>query len=56
LRLIKLGVVDPAPIASQWVAVIKGLGFVLAILALAASLRRLPADDDAKLGRYENGE
>lgn len=30
---------DPAPIPSGWVAVIKGIGFVLAILALIGSLR-----------------
>ena len=33
---------DPAPIPSEWVAVIKGVGFALAILTLVASLRRLP--------------
>ena len=33
---------DPAPIASEWVAVIKGAGLALSILALIASLRRLP--------------
>jgi hypothetical protein len=31
---------DPAPISSAWVAVIKGLGFALAILALVGSLKR----------------
>jgi len=30
---------DPAPIPSQWVAVIKGIGFALAILALILTLR-----------------
>jgi|SRR5215216_4454075 len=33
---------DPAPISSGWVAVIKGVGFALAILALIASLKKLP--------------
>lgn len=37
------GVIDPAPISGSSVAVIKGIAFSLAILALAASLRRLPA-------------
>ena len=35
---------DPAPISSAWVAVIKGVGLALAILALVASLRRLPEE------------
>jgi hypothetical protein len=33
---------DPAPISSGWVAVIKGVGFGMSILALAICLRRLP--------------
>ena len=39
---------DPAPIPSVWVAVIKGVGFALAIAALVASLKWRPeqrADD-----------
>ena len=35
---------DPAPISGVWVLVIKGVGFALALLALAGSLRRLPED------------
>ena len=35
---------DPAPISGVWVAVIKGVGLVLAVVALVGSLRRLPAD------------
>jgi len=31
---------DPAPIPSLWVAVIKGVGFALAIVALVLTLRR----------------
>ena len=42
LQRLRSGDVDPAPIASEWVAVIKGTGLVLAILALVMSLRRLP--------------
>ena len=33
---------DPAPISSELVAVIKGVGLALAILGLLGSLRRLP--------------
>ena len=44
LEAIRLGEVDPAPIPSECVAVIKGVGFVLAILSLVASLRPLPPD------------
>jgi hypothetical protein len=32
---------DPAPIASEWILMIKGIAWGLAIVALAASLRRL---------------
>lgn len=40
-QLARLNEPDPAPIPSTWVAIIKGLGFALAILALAGSLKRL---------------
>ncbi len=33
---------DPAPIPSVWVAAIKGVGLALGIIALVASLRKLP--------------
>lgn len=42
LHNIRLGVQDPAPIASNWVAVIKGLGLALGVIGLVVSLRRLP--------------
>jgi len=38
----RLGISDPAPISSLWVAVIKGVGLTLGIVALVISLRRLP--------------
>lgn len=41
LEQIKLGVIDPAPIPGEWVAVIKGIGFALAIVGLITSLRRI---------------
>jgi hypothetical protein len=37
----RMGIVDPAPIPSLWVAVIKGVGLALGIVALVLSLRRL---------------
>jgi hypothetical protein len=37
------GTVDPAPISGYSVAIIKGFAWALSILALIASLRRLPA-------------
>jgi hypothetical protein len=40
LQQIHAGAIDPAPISTEWVAVIKGLGFVLVLLGLIASLRR----------------
>ena len=41
LDAIRLGKSDPAPIASEWILLIKGIAWGLAILALAASLRRI---------------
>jgi hypothetical protein len=38
----RLGISDPAPIPSIWVAVIKGIGLALGIVALVVSLHRLP--------------
>ena len=38
----RLGISDPAPISSFWVAVIKGVGLALAVVALLMTLRRLP--------------
>jgi hypothetical protein len=42
LKSLRLGEVDPAPISSEWMLVIKGVGLALAILALALSLKRSP--------------
>ncbi len=39
-QLANLNQPDPAPISSTWVAVIKGIGLALAILALVGSLKR----------------
>ena len=36
------GLSDPAPISSGWVAVIKGIGLGLGIIALVLSLKRIP--------------
>jgi hypothetical protein len=41
----RLGLSDPAPIPSIWVAVIKGGGLALGIVALVLSLRRLPQSE-----------
>ncbi|HZH32036.1 MAG TPA: hypothetical protein VEY11_14820 [Pyrinomonadaceae bacterium] len=40
LKSLSLGEVDPAPISSEWMLAIKGVGLALAIIALALSLRR----------------
>jgi hypothetical protein len=42
LKSWSLNEIDPAPIPSGWVLVIKGLGLTLSVLALVASLRRSP--------------
>jgi len=39
---LRAGEVDPAPIASKWVLMIKGVGLVLGVVALVVSLRRIP--------------
>ena len=43
-QLARLNEPDPAPIPSAWVAVIKGVGLALAILALVGSLK-LPKEE-----------
>jgi len=42
LDVVRRGQQDPAPIGAEWVLLIKGIAWGLAILALVASLRRLP--------------
>jgi len=39
---VQLHEADPAPISSEWVLIIKGVLWGLAIVALVLSLRRLP--------------
>jgi hypothetical protein len=41
----RLGVVDPAPISSGWVATIKGFGLALGVICLVFSLWPLPPDE-----------
>jgi hypothetical protein len=45
LNSLRLQEPDPAPIASEWVLVIKGTALILAIIALVISLKRLPEFD-----------
>jgi hypothetical protein len=45
LERLSLGEPDPAPIPSVWVAVIKGVLFALAIVALIATLAARPNRD-----------
>ena len=46
-QLERLDLVDPAPIPSLWVAVIKGVGLVLAVVALTGALKQpLQAKDE----------
>ena len=44
LQSMSSGEPDPAPIASKWVLLIKGVAVALAIAALLVSLKRLPDD------------
>lgn len=43
-QLLRLSEPDPAPIPTVWVVGIKGIGFLLAIVALAGSLRPVQPD------------
>ena len=45
VRQYRLGISDPAPIGSIWIAVIKGVGLALGVVALVVSLRRLPENE-----------
>lgn len=45
LLSMRLHEVDPAPISSEWVAMIKGVALALAILALVATLRPIARAD-----------
>src|SRR5256714_12374147 len=42
LYSLRMGVSDPAPISSASVALIKGVGLTMGVIALIVSLRRLP--------------
>jgi hypothetical protein len=44
LKSVRAGEIDPAPIASIWILVIKGVAVALAIVALIVSLKKLPDD------------
>lgn len=41
LNSLRAGELDPAPIPSEWILVIKGIAVTLAIIALVLSLKRL---------------
>lgn len=44
LEQMRLGAIDPAPISSGWVAIIKGIGFVLVIIGFITSLRKISVE------------
>jgi hypothetical protein len=44
LEQMRLGAIEPAPISSGWVAVIKGMGFILVIIGFVTSLKNLPIE------------
>ena len=37
----RLGAIDPAPISSEWVAIFKGIGFIIVIIGFLTSLRQI---------------
>ena len=44
LQMIRTGAMDPAPISSEAVAAVKGIGLVIVIIGLVSSLRKLPSE------------
>ena len=42
LNSLRSGEIDPAPISSEWVLLIKGIAVTLAVIALVVSLKQLP--------------
>lgn len=55
LNSLRLGERDPAPIPSEWVAVIKGVAVALAVISLVASLREIPEDQGWNVERVRRG-
>ena len=49
LHRYQMGMADPAPIASGWVVLIKGVGFGLGIIALVFSLWPLPRNEQSQI-------
>ena len=45
LRMLREGVPDPAPVSAEWVAVVKGIGFLIIIIGLITSLRKVSVAD-----------
>lgn len=45
LHDLRAGKIDPAPVPSEWVLAVKGLGFLLVILGLVGSLRKIPESE-----------
>lgn len=39
----RLGKTDPAPVSTEWVAVVKGVGLLIVIIGLITSLRKVSA-------------
>lgn len=45
LEDIRLGMADPAPVSSEWVLCIKGIGFILIIAGFITSLWKIPDNE-----------
>lgn len=45
LQMLRTGAVDPAPISSEAVAVVKAIGFIIVIIGLISSLRSVPVEN-----------
>ena len=53
LERVREGLPDPAPISSEAVLVIKGVGFAVAILSLILCLRPLREERSGRVARFE---
>jgi len=41
LQQVRIGAIDPAPISTEWVAVVKGIGLALVLIGFVTSLKKV---------------
>ena len=45
LQQVRIGAIDPAPVSTEWVAVIKGIGLALVLIGFVTSLRKVSVEE-----------